>query len=470
LPSTSSLSGVRVRAPRSACKRPRATASLVTAWLCLLGLALTAIPARTGTLDAAEIRETVFPNGLRLIVKPAHATELAAVQVWIRAGGFLEDERSVGTAHAIEHLVFKGSETSGAIDAEIENLGGLLEASTEKDFTRFGCTIAGRYVGKVLQVIGDAVRKPQFRAADLATEKPLIIEEIEQMRLDPEVGISALLYDLAFQKHPYKRDVRGAPDLVNALTLDAVRAYYQKHYVPSNMTVVVVGDVDPAGVERATRAAFQADQPAPKAAPLPLPAPERAGATPVRRVLAGPFTGGFVGLAFPAPSVKDEPDVHAMDVLLTMLEHGPTGRLPRAVRGTAPVKASFETRRQAGLFTVIAATGAVPPERVEALLRQELSFVGTHAIPEAELSLAKRALRGTYALDNEPYAGQAGSLGFYASIDRWQFATEYLAKVDAVTAEQVQAVARKYLDPNHSVAVLLTPRPSTQPQPPRSGT
>jgi zinc protease len=87
-------------------------------------------------------------------------------------------------------------------------------------------------------------------------------------------------------------------------------------------------------------------------------------------------------------------------------------------------------------------------------------------VPENELTYAKRALRGSYALDNETLAGQAGTLGYYAAIDRWQFAADYIARCEAVTAEQVQAVARKYLDNNRSVAVLLRPRPRGAPQPP----
>ncbi|MCC2672116.1 MAG: hypothetical protein K0Q72_4588, partial [Armatimonadetes bacterium] len=85
-------------------------------------------------------------------------------------------------------------------------------------------------------------------------------------------------------------------------------------------------------------------------------------------------------------------------------------------------------------------------------------------------ALAKRMLRGSYALDNETYTGQASSLGYYASIDRWQFASDYLAKAEAVTLEQVQAAAAKYLDSKHSVTVLLKPRTVPRVAPPRTGT
>jgi zinc protease len=435
----------------------------------LSGLCLAA-PARTGTLDPSKIKETVFPNGLRLIVKESRATDLAAVQVWIRAGGFLEDENTTGTAHAVEHLVFKGSDTGGpgSLDGEIENLGGLLEAHTEKDWSRFSCTVSGRFVGKVLTVIADALRKPRFRIEDWETEKPVIREEIQSSQLNPDTAMAQVLFGLAFKKHPYRLDVRGTDLVVNNLDIQQVRAFYQKHYVPANMIVVVVGDVDPAGVERAARAAFQGDQPAAKTA-AQFPPDERACEKAERRAIATGYFSGYVGLAYPAPSVKEDPDTYAMDLLLTMLEHGGAGRLPRAMRGQGGIKATYETRRQACLFTVVAATGRQETEAVEAILRSELDFISKRPIPAEEIAYAKRALHGSFALDNEPYGGQAGTLGYYASIDRWQFAAEYLDKVRAITPEQVQATAQKYLDSEHSVAVLFRPRAGGMPQPPRTG-
>lgn len=440
--------------------------------LALVGLLLCALPSWAGTLDRAHIKETVFPSGLRLIVKESRATDLAAVQVWVRAGGFQEDPASAGTAHVIEHLVFKGSDNRGPgmIDDEVENLGGLLEASTDKDWTRFACTISGRHVGKVIAVVGDTLRNPRLREEDFRAEKPVILEEINQVPLNPQANIARALYQLAYQSHPYKLDVRGTAEVLNRLTIEDIRAYYKKHYIPANMVVVVVGNVDPAGVERAVRAAFQADQPAPKVAPAPLPPPERACSRPQRVEVRTPFNTGFVGIAYPAPSVKDDPEVYAMDVLLTMLEHGGVGRLPRALKDAGAVEVSFETRRQPGILSVIAVTSPENVEGVEGLLRKELDFVARHPIPEQEVTFAKRLLHGSYVLDNETYSGQASSLGYYAAIDRWEFAADYLARVDAVTAEQVQQVARKYLNPEHTVAVILKPRTVPPVPPPKSGT
>ncbi len=432
--------------------------SLPCILLGLLAGVILAPPARPGPFTAPAVSLATLPNGMRLLVKEAHATELASIQVWVRAGGFLEDDQTSGISHVIEHLVFKGSDTRGPglLDDEIENLGGVLEATTQKDWTRFACTVASRHVPQVIRAIGDILRRPAFRPQDWQSEKPVIRDEIAQMTQTPEAVVSALLHDLAYQKHPYKRDVRGTPARLERTDLAAVRAFFQRHYQPASMTVVVVGDVEPASVGRAVRAAFPGVSPGPPAPPLP-PA-EQPCARAERREVPTPFRVGYIGLAFPAPSVHDEPDVFAMDLLLTLLEHDGAGRLPRLLRGQAGVQATFETRRQAGLLTVIATVPGGSVETTEALLRKELDFVAQNPISPDEIALAKRTLRGSFLLDNETLAGQAGTLGYYDAIHRWEFASHYLERVEALTSTEIQEVAKKYVRPERCVSVVLRPR------------
>ncbi|MBM3458306.1 MAG: insulinase family protein, partial [Armatimonadetes bacterium] len=307
----------------------------------------------------------------------------------------------------------------------------------------------------IVQAMGEALRRPAFRTQDWQAEKPVLRDELAQMSQNPEAALAAILYDQAFQKHPYRRDVRGIPAGLDRVDLAAVRAFYEKYYRPANMTLVVVGNVDLESVDRAARAAF-VGPPAP-APPPPLPAPERACARAVRRELPSPFRLGYIGLAFPAPAVTDQPDVYAMDLILTLLEHQGTGRLPRILRGQAGIEATYETRRQPGLLTLIAGAPGGNLESVEALMRRELETLVNRPVAAEELALARRALRGSFILDNETLAGQAGLLGYYDAIDRWQFGVEYLARVEALTPEDVQATAKKYIQLEQAVTVVLRP-------------
>jgi zinc protease len=428
----------------------------------VLGLVLlaAALPAAPGTLDPASIRETVLPSGLRLVVKEAHGADLVAVQVWVRAGGFLEDAEHSGYAHVIEHLVFKGSEDRGpgVIDQAVEELGGQLDALTEKDWTMFGTSVASQHAGKVIELMGETVRGARFRLEDLLSERPLIVEEIGLIGASPDRLANALLFAMSFQRHPYQRDARGAPPVVQRVGVDALKAYYQKYYVPANMTVLVVGDVNPATVEKQVRRAFGGDSPGSKGAPFTLPAPETACESPRREVVAAPFPTAFVGMSFPAPAVTDQPDVYAMDILVTMLENSPYGRLPEALKGkVGGVQASYTTRRQRGLLTVLVQCDPAAVDGVEKALKAEMKRLVESPPTQAEIDFTRRQLAGKYALENETFAGQANSLGFYAAIDRWQFATTYLDRVGKVTADEVLATAKKYLDVDHGCTLVLRP-------------
>jgi zinc protease len=433
----------------------------------LLLAVLLPLPAwAAGTMDPASIRETVFPNGLRVVIKEAHAVNLVSIQYWVRAGGFRETDKTRGAAHFIEHLIFKGTDRypQGGIDAEIEDLGGVLNATTEKDWVSFSTTVASQYANKALEVLGDALRHPKFRQEDLEVERRVIADEIAAQRLDPHRVVAARLFHMAYPNHPYQHDVLGTRDTVGKMDRATVQQFFADHYTPSNATLVIVGDVTAASVLPHVKTVFgvEATPGNPVSVKLPEtdPLPKAA-----RETIEGLGRLAFFGIAFPAPAVTD-PDIHAADLLVTLLEQGTFGRLPAALSGTAvTASATFETRRQPGLLSII--VGA-PPEALSKVEDTVLGIVrdlGQKGPTEQELVATKSVLAGSYATDNETFTGQGNSLGYYASIDRWQFAAEYLPRVAAVTAAQARAAAAKWLNPDHAVTVVMRPRTAPPPTP-----
>lgn len=435
--------------------------------LLVLAWGAAALPARgAGTLDPASIHQTVFPNGLRLLVKEGHAVNLVAIQYWVRTGGFRETERNWGVAHFIEHLIFKGTDRypEGGIDEEIEDLGGVLTAVTEKDWVMFGTTVASQYTTRAIDVLGDALRHPKFRPADLETERRVIVDEAAAQQLDPNRVVTNRLFHLAYPHHPYGRDVLGTAATVAKMTRADVQQFFADQYTPSNATLVIVGDVETAAVVPRVRAAFgvEATPGNPVTTKLPGPDPPPAGGRETLRVSG---EEADYGVAFPAPAVKD-PDVHAMDILVTLLEQGTFGRLPAALSGTATsVKATFETRRQPGMLTVVASAPPAALPRVEETVLGVLRDLAQNGPTGAEVQATKSVLAGSYAVDNETFEGQANTLGYYDAIDGWKFAVDYLPAVARVTAAQVHAVAAKYLDPAHAVTVIMSPSAGRSPPP-----
>lgn len=416
--------------------------------------------AAAGTLDPASIQEHTLPNGLQVLIRESHAAEVVALQYWVRAGSFTDTAESAGTAHFIEHLWFKGTarRPAGNVDQEIEDLGSLLEAVTDKDWSVVKTTVASQFVGKALDVIADIVQHPRFQATDIDVERRVILDEITNARSDPMRFLATRLFAAAFRIHPYRFEVTGSPENVLRLKPPQIREYFQRNYALSNGILVIVGDVQPAEMLRQVKALFPSPGPP---APRPALPPVEPASTPQarREVLEAPFRGGYYGIAFPAPGIAARDEVYTQDVLVTLLGQGGWGRLPAVLGADATsVRAGYQTLRQPGLLTISVQTSPEKLERVEQVVQEELRKLRETPPSAAEMEGTRRILAGTYAIENETFADQARTLGYYAAIERWEFACSYLENVRKVTPEQVRQLAAHYLSPERSVTVVLRPR------------
>jgi zinc protease len=418
------------------------------------------VAAAAGTLDARSIQEHTLPNGLQVLIKESHAADLVALQYWVRAGSYTDSAPTAGTAHFIEHLWFKGTtrRPAGSVDLEIEDLGSLLEAETDKDWSVVRTTVASQYTGKALDVIADLAQHPRFQSEDIELERRVILDEIATTRADPIRFLVRQLFAAAFPSHPYRLEVTGSPETVLAIQPAQIQDYFRKHYGLSNATLLIVGDVQPAEILRQVKALFSAPGP-PRPRPTPSPL-ERSTVPPEsrRQVRTSPFQGGYFGVAYPAPGMEAREDVYAMDVLVTLLEQSPWGRLPAALRGKATaLRAAYQTLRQPGLLTITVQSSPEELDDVERVVLDEVRKLRESPPSAAELDGTKRILTGTYAIENETFAGQARTLGYYAAIDGWEFACSYLDEIRKVTAEQVQQAAARYLAADRAVSVILRP-------------
>jgi zinc protease len=290
----------------------------------------------------------------------------------------------------------------------------------------------------------------------------VIAEEVAAQRLEPDRVVTAKLFQMAFPHHPYGNDVLGTTEATTQMNRAVVQQFFADQYTPSNATVVIVGDVDPAALVAQVRTAFGVDMTPGSPIPVRLPEPDPPPAS-RRETMKGEGQEAYLGIAFPAPAVTD-PDVHPMDILVTLLEQGTFGRLPAALKGTASgVSAAYETRRQPGLLKVVVSASPAALPRVEETVMGVLRDLASNGPTAAEVLATKSLLAGSYATDNETFAGQANTLGYYASIDRWQFASNYLPSLARVTPEQVRAVAEKYLNPAHAVIAVMLPTSAAPP-------
>jgi predicted Zn-dependent peptidase len=198
-------------------------------------------------------------NGLQIIVERVPNAPLTAIEVWVRAGVAHETAESSGVAHLLEHLLFRGAVglPSDALDSAFEHAGGILDASTERDWTRFRASVLPDRWREPLQTLLRSLLNPTLPADTLEKERRLILhDEYALHYADPIRPARYALFAERFPNHPYGLPLLGDPDTLARLSVEAVRQFHQAHYRPDRMVVVVVGAVEPDAVRRAAEEVF----------------------------------------------------------------------------------------------------------------------------------------------------------------------------------------------------------------------
>ncbi|MGH7418181.1 MAG: M16 family metallopeptidase, partial [Candidatus Rokuibacteriota bacterium] len=202
----------------------------------------------------------MLPNGVRLIVQEHRAASTVAIHLWTGVGGRDEAMGERGFSHFAEHMLFKGTETRprGFVEAEVEAVGGRTNAGTSNDYTFYYLLLPAARALPGIPLIADMVLNSVFDPVELGRERDVVFEEVRLNEDNPRASLGRQLYGLLYQGHPYGRPVLGDADDLRGATRETLRGYYARHYVPDNMTLVVVGPVDPAQVRAAALAAFGA--------------------------------------------------------------------------------------------------------------------------------------------------------------------------------------------------------------------
>ena len=409
-----------------------------------------------------EASAATLPNGLQVIVKSDHNLPVVAINIVIRAGSGNEPAGSEGAAHFLEHMLFRGSRSNaaGKVEAFIEAQGGAANAGTLRDFTHVYATVPVGVFKETLQALADAVLYPSLETAEIDQERTTILSEIARQNEDPRATLWDLSQRALFPKHPYAHPVNGSPETIFRLGREALVSFHKRWYVPNNIAVVVVGDINESEVLPVVKSIFGPLNPGPASQPVE----RNPDSLPAKREQVYYHDGSlsYIGIAVKAPGISSPREICAMDVLLAMLAEGNNPRLQTLLLENESLAfatgAEFLTSRQPSPFLIWAACRPEKAAEVKEKLDKEMTSIADGNIAAAEVSAAKRRLEMSFWSSDETYADQADVLGFYAAIDSYRFASEYIPLVRAVTVEEVRAAAKIYFASSARMWLSLLPK------------
>jgi len=411
----------------------------------------------------SQVRRTVLPGGLRVVTETMPGVRSATVGAWIGVGSRDESPALHGASHFLEHVLFKGTPTRSAMDISIalDTVGGEFNAFTAKEYTCFHARVLDQDLPLAVDVLGDMVTCSLVTAEDVEAEREVILDEIAMHDDDPDDVVHNLYAEKAWSGTPLGRPIAGTVSSIESLTRAQVLRYYRTRYRPENIVVAAAGNVDHATVVRMVRKAFgRADFLADTSVrPLPPRRAERHKKTSAGEItLSRPFEQANIVLGVNG-LVRTDERRYALGALNAVLGGGTSSRLFQEVRerrGLAYSVYSFASHyTDTGMFGV--GVGCIPNRMQDVLdvVRSEMGLLAERGISAEELERGKGQLRGGLVLSMEESGTRMSRIAKAELLyDELPGIDEVIRRIDAVTVEDVQILAKELFDQPETLAVV----------------
>ncbi|MBF0406794.1 MAG: insulinase family protein [Candidatus Riflebacteria bacterium] len=403
-------------------------------------------------------------NGITVIVKEDHVYPLAVSDVWFRVGSRNEDEKNNGIAHFLEHILFKGttSRGPGQIAREIECFGGRTNAGTSNDFTHYYISCESRHIEKAIEIHADVFKNSLLDQKAIDEERTVILEEIKRSDDNPSSRIFETLFSSAFPGHPYSRRTLGTRvNIDSGIKRDDIVSFFQKWYTPSNMYIIVSGDVDSKRIIEYLRGLYSDFN--------------RQGFLLPDQKFSGCFTPEIIRnrmdvnkdymlMAFPTVPASNWQESLMLDLFGVIMGQGRSSRLSMELRERRNIVTSVGAGQismlDAGLFLVKTEFDSANEKAVSECINKQLSTILNDGVNIDELNKAKEYLAGIYWKSIETCEGKAETLGSACVKNFLEREFDYLERIWAVSAESVLEVVRKYINTEKSLISLVSPASS----------
>ena len=422
----------------------------------------------------APTRVHWLPNGMRVLTRELHHAPVVTGMVWYGVGSRNEAPGATGISHFLEHMMFKGTRRFpyGVLEEGVKRRGGMWNAFTSYDYTSYFEVLPARHLEFGLEVESDRMTNMRFDPDLTVRERGIIVSEREGSENRPQFWLREAFMHEAFREFPYRHSVIGYKDDIRATTAEILTAHYERFYRPNNATLVVTGDFETGRLLELAHKHFGHLSRGAEVEPLTAAEPEQ---TEERRVeVRRPGPNPYMMAAFRIPE-ESHPDSAALTILGAVLSGGPSfsamggggasmGRSSRLYRRlvnagiAANAGAHAWTLQYAGLFSCSATPApGVDPNKVEAAFFAEVDEMSQARVSDEELERAKKQVRAQWVYGMESAINQAMILGSTAMVRGVEGFDNALEEFDAVTADDVQRVARQYLSPDRRTVGWFLP-------------
>jgi predicted Zn-dependent peptidase len=404
---------------------------------------------------AEEIRETRLSNGIRVVTELMPEARSVTLGAWVGVGGRDEPAELAGASHFLEHLLFKGTpqRSARAIAEAVDVVGGEMNAFTTREHTAYYARLPADRVDVGIDILGDVLTDPAFRAHEVDAERQVILEEI-LMNLDmPEDHVHTLLAEAVFPGHPLGREVLGTRETVEVIDRDQIEAFFRHWYQPRNLSVVAAGRLDHDGLVDAFETTLG------KLSGGERPVRTAPDATTEPRVVRDDDTEQVhVTLGWRGVDYNDD-DRYALSVVEQIFGGGMASRLFQEVREERGYCYSIyswaSSYADSGLAGIYAGTNPTRLPDLLAVLDDQVAKLVADGVTSHELDLAKGYLEGSLVLGLEDSGSRMGRLG-RALVSRDEIVTldEQLDRLRSVTLDDAARVATRVFGGPRSLAVI----------------
>lgn len=416
------------------------------------------------------VHEFQLDNGMKVLVKEDRRAPVVVSQVWYKVGSSYEHDGITGISHVLEHMMFKGTRKHGPGEFSrlIAEQGGRENAFTSRDYTAYFQTLEKRRLPIAFELEADRMRNLLLDPAEFAKEVKVVMEE---RRLRTEDSAQALTYErfnaVAYLNSPYRTPIIGWMGDLETLRADDLRQWYQRWYAPNNAVLVVAGDVDAEAVRQLAVQHFGPVETSAVQAAKPRDEVEQMGLR--RLTVKAPAEVPYLLMGYKVPALltaQVEWEPYALEVLAGILDGGDSARLARElVRGgqiavSAGAGYDLYDRQESLLMLDGSPANGHTVAELEKALRQQVANLRDQAVTRDEMERVKAQVLADHVYEEDSVFYQAMRIGTLEAVGLgWRAADDYVPRVQAVTAEQVQAVARKYLVDDRLTIAELEPQP-----------